>query len=332
MEFEFTDMPDLSELDGVVPVSSISTHWLEENNVTLDVLRLDQIHPEISGNKWYKLKNNLKLAIDQSIPNIVSFGGAWSNHIHALAAAGKHFQINTTGIIRGERSENLSDTLKDAEAWGMQLFFISRSDYRRKNDPVFLGELLRALSLEADKCLVVPEGGGNEQGVRGCQDILTSGQIDSSRYDEIWLACGTGATLAGIARSAPETLVQGVAVLKGGDFLNQDIRQFVDGCSDKWQLTTKYHFGGYARNTAELLDFIDVFESDTGITLDPVYTGKLFLALKKSILEGRVSSGSRLLAIHTGGLQGRRGIRSIGVRHGCGSGSTNSPGNPGRFQ
>ena len=306
----------IDSLDRPVPVNSVSTQWLDRAGVSLDVLRLDQLHPDISGNKWYKLRHNLEAAREQGKPVVLSYGGAWSNHIHALAAAGHHFGIQTVGVIRGERPGDLSAMLQDAVSWGMKLHFVSRKDYRQLREPDDRNrrrELLDQLQLSEVEVYPVPEGGGNAPGVKGCEEILAAGGITASDYDEIWLACGTGATLAGVAtsarRSGPDTRIVGVAVLKGAGFLNRDIQAFIRQPLPNWTLLTDHHCGGYARTHEALLALMDAFERDTGIPLDPVYTGKVLKALKERVESGGTGAfGKRLLMIHTGGLQGRRGF------------------------
>ncbi len=296
-------------LKSPIPVQRVRPDWAERGGVTLDVLRLDQLHARISGNKWFKLKYHLENARVKGIDTVMSFGGAWSNHIHALAAAGRLSGFNTIGIIRGEHQE-LTPTLQDAKRWGMALHFVTRIDYRRRYELVFQNELVEKLGYRPSEVLVVPEGGGGGLGVKGCEEILSAGGVDPCSYHQIWLACGTGATLAGVARSVGlKSLMYGIAVLKGADFLRHDITSLVGNVSANWQLNTDSHCGGYGGTTPELLDFIAQFELDTGIPLDQVYTGKVMLALKKKIVEGRLSKGCRILMIHTGGLQGKRGIK-----------------------
>nr|MDT0250154.1 pyridoxal-phosphate dependent enzyme [Endozoicomonas sp.] len=309
----------IDTLDKPVPVQPVATEWLNRAGVSLDILRLDQLDPEISGNKWYKLKHNLLLAKKQGKSIVLSFGGAWSNHIHALAAAGHRFGLSTIGVIRGEPVELLSATLADAVNWGMQLHYLSRSDYRRKHEPLFLAHLLSQSGLSENEVHLVPEGGSNPSGVLGCREILAAGGIAPGQYDEIWLACGTGATLAGISLAAsdelPGTQVKGVAVLKGADFLRHDIHQHIGQPLNNWSLLTDCHHGGYARTTNELLTFIKAFEDETAVALDPVYTGKVMFAIKHSLVESLKSAGlcreKRILMVHTGGLQGRRGMKRL---------------------
>ncbi|WOG26090.1 1-aminocyclopropane-1-carboxylate deaminase/D-cysteine desulfhydrase [Endozoicomonas sp. 8E] len=293
-----------------VPVERINTYFIRKYSIAVDILRLDQVDPLISGNKWFKLKYFLIEAHSRKIRTLLSFGGAWSNHLHAMAAAGYRFGFQTIGIIRGEKPAKSSAMLQDAERWGMRLIYVSRADYKKRYETEYQHALLKQLSLSLDQLMIVPEGGSGEQGVRGCEDILDAGSIQASEYDEIWLACGTGATMAGIIRSAgSDTRVRGVAVLRGAGFLKDDIQQYLSPTATRWNLELDYHCGGYGKTTPGLIQFILEFERETGVPLDPVYTGKLFFALKKMAQLGGLSGISRLLLIHTGGLQGRRGFR-----------------------
>ena len=278
-----------------VPVEPVKTHWLTKADINLDILRLDLLHPEISGNKWFKLKNHLRHAFRHHYHTVLSFGGAWSNHIHALAAAGKYFQFPTIGVIRGERPKTLSPTLKDAEKWGMKLHFVSRAAYRDKHVPEYLQQLLSELGVLSKDVWIVPEGGSGELGVNGCEDILLSGHVSADDYDQIWLASGTGATAAGIVRSAPlDTYVQSVAVLKGAGWMQEEIQQYLMSrksfCS--WAVDTDSHCGGYGKTTPELLDFMHSFSRETGVPLEPVYTGKMLFSLYRKVIAGAFSPGS----------------------------------------
>ncbi|OED46124.1 hypothetical protein ACH42_04065 [Endozoicomonas sp. (ex Bugula neritina AB1)] len=298
----------IESLNHLLPVQSVHCSWLSNTRVEVDILRLDLLHPDISGNKWFKLKHNIIEARRQGMNTLLSFGGAWSNHIHALSAAGKHLGMSTIGVIRGERSKTLSDTLKDAEQWGMRLHFVTRKAYREKQTELFRQQIFQELELPSGSVWWVPEGGNNALGAKGCEDILASGDINPKHYQQIWLACGTGATLAGVAHSAKHTLVTGIPVLKRGEYLKEGINQYISGRSRNWRLLTEHHCGGYAKVTPELSSFITGFERETNIPLDPVYTGKAMLALKKTIEAGRIEKESRVLMIHTGGLQGKRGF------------------------
>ena len=294
-----------------VPVHSVSPRWLEGTGIELDILRLDLLHPTISGNKWFKLKPHLQAAQKAGQGTVMSFGGAWSNHLHALAAAGKEFGFRTIGVIRGEQ-HTPSAMLQDAERWGMVLHYVCRSDYHRRYEAEYQQLLVEQLGYNIEETAVVPEGGSGVSGVQGCESILAAGHINPRDYDEIWLGCGTGSTLAGVTRSVKHAAkVQGVAVLKGADFLRRDIAGYLPDYGTKWALDTDNHCGGYGKAPAELLDFINEFELDTNIPLDQIYTGKVMLALKKKIGQGGMKNVSRLLMIHTGGLQGKRGIKKV---------------------
>jgi 1-aminocyclopropane-1-carboxylate deaminase len=259
-------------------LQDISPSWLPAN-IQATMLRLDLLHPEISGNKWFKLKYNLEAA---GTRRIVTFGGAYSNHIAATAAACGLMKIPCTGIFRGERPAVLSHTLQTAEAKGMQLEFVSREAYREKSIANY------------PDAYIIPEGGNNEAGIRGCKEIL--GLADTSQFTHILCACGTATTLKGLISTAlPHQQVWGYVVLKGAEYLQNELPQ-----TNNWRLVHDYHGGGYAKTTPALLDFINQFYRDTKIPLDIVYTGKLVHGFSQSVFP----EGSKILLIHTGGLQG----------------------------
>ena len=279
-------------------------------DIRLDVMRLDQTHPQISGNKWFKLKYNLQFALANGYPQALSFGGAWSNHIHALAYAGFQSGLKTVGVIRGERPAVLSAMLADAECWGMCLHFVSRQQYRDKYADSFLAQLRDQFG----DFLLLPEGGSNGLAVQGCHEIVALLDAQSRQYDLICCACGTGGTLAGIIAGKREGVtVWGVPVLKGGEFLYRDIAGLLDeaGVVDPggWHLVLDAHEGGYARVTPALADCLARFSQAHGFELEPVYTGKVMLALERMLAQGELPAGSRIVMIHTGGLQGLRGMR-----------------------
>ena len=270
-------------------------HWPEADSLPLavDVLRLDKLHPVISGNKWFKLKEHLALAAPDK--PILTFGGAWSNHLVATAHAAKQAGIAAIGFIRGEKPATPSATLQEAADYGMQLEFISRQLYLQKEDPAFQGELLRRFP----GAYIIPEGGGGLPGITGSGDILRI--TDTQSYTHIACAVGTGTTFQGLRRAAgPHQIIVGVPVLKGFDLLPFQGPNTI--------LLPQYHFGGYGRHPQVLLDFMNQFYRDTAIPTDIVYTGKLFYALKQSIREGLFPTHSRLLIIHSGGLQGNRSL------------------------
>lgn len=283
-------------------LEDVQDPWLQEHGIHLRMLRLDRIHPQISGNKWFKLKYNLRAAQAAGEDTLLSFGGAWSNHLLALAEAGRLGDLRTIGVVRGEESQAPSPVLQRCADAGMVLHHVPRGDYRRKHEAAFISQLRDRFG----HFYLIPEGGSNLDGVRGCADIVPLLGLDD-RPVTVALACGTAATLAGMLLALPESATAlGISVLRGEDTLSPQVAQCLQALGQTkpcpWQIETRFHCGGYARRTAQLLDFIEGFELRTGIPLEPVYTGKLMLALYRLIEEGRWPPGSELIAIHTGGL------------------------------
>lgn len=273
-------------------------------DVELYLKREDKIHPYISGNKYRKLKYNLIEAKKLGYKTLLTFGGAFSNHIAAVAFAGQEFDFNTIGIIRGEElvdKVNGNATLKFASECGMQFKFISRQNYREKEARKFIDQL----KSEFGDFYLVPEGGTNSLAVKGCEEILSS---NDDKFDYICCAVGTGGTISGLINSSkPHQKILGFPALKG-DFLSDNISKFVS--KNNWELITDYHFGGYAKVNEELIDFINQFKDEQNISLDPVYTGKLMFGVYKLIGNGFFKKDSKILAIHTGGLQGITGMNN----------------------
>lgn len=299
--------------------ANVLTQSFEIGDVHLSIKRIDLIHPEISGNKWYKLKYNLVKALESDHKTLLTFGGPWSNHIHATAAAGKIYGIKTIGIIRGEDYDKptalMTDTLRFAKECGMQLEFISRSAYAEKETEDFKGWLHDQYGIFH----LVPEGGSNFLGVNGCMEILSD--YDKKNFDIICCACGTGATLAGILISMQENQrAIGFPALKGGDFLKEEVIKhigyyFMDEAlaaeyGDRMEMESRFHFGGYGKWNDELLEFISEFEAEYQVPLDQIYTGKMMFGLLEKIRAGEFEKGTRILAIHTGGLQGKNSLIS----------------------
>ena len=272
------------------------------NSISVQIKREDLIHPFISGNKFRKLKYNLLQAKVENHETLLTFGGAFSNHIAAVAFAGKEQGFKTIGIIRGEElrgkiSEN--PTLKFAEDCGMQFEFVSREDYRYKNQTLFLENLKKKFG----DFYLIPEGGTNALAIKGCEEILTE---NDSTFDYICCSIGTGGTISGIINSIlPHQKVLGFPSLKG-DFLKDEIRNFVK--NDNWELITDYHFGGYGKVNEELIQFINHFYSQNQIPLDPIYTGKMVFGVIDLIQKNYFPIGSKILLIHTGGMQGVKGM------------------------
>jgi 1-aminocyclopropane-1-carboxylate deaminase len=270
-------------------IQTIPSDFFSEKEIEFSVLRLDLIHPQISGNKWFKLKYNLKEAKKLGHDTILTFGGAFSNHIHAAAIACQQEGFKSIGIIRGEKDSENNSTLSEAKKYGMQLEFISREEYKKRTDPGFIPSLKEKFG----ELYLIPEGGNNELGEKGCSEILP----DNNDFDFIFCAVGTGTTFRGIKRSIqPVQKLIGISVLKGAGELNSDPG-----------IISGYHFGAYAKHTGELLNFKKKFEDETGIPLDYVYTSKLFYAVNDLISKGQIPAKSKVLVIHSGGLQGNKG-------------------------
>ena len=272
------------------------------NGISLYIKREDLIHPFVSGNKFRKLKYNLLEAKTQNKDTLLTFGGAFSNHIAAVAYAGKDKGFKTIGIIRGDElrgkiSEN--PTLQFAENCGMQFEFVSREEYRLKGENHFLEKL----KMKFGDFYLIPEGGTNELAIKGCEEILTE---NDAEFDFVCCAVGTGGTISGIINSVLDhQKVLGFPSLKG-DFLQDEIRNFVE--TQNWELITGYHFGGYGKVSEELIAFINQFYAETKIPLDPIYTGKMVFGVIDLISENYFPANSKILLIHTGGIQGIQGM------------------------
>lgn len=276
---------------------------LEFPDVSLSIKREDLIHPYVSGNKFRKLKYNLLEAKRQNCTQLLTFGGAFSNHIAAVAFAGKQAGFKTVGIIRGDELLDQTDqnpTLQFASGCGMTFKFISREEYRFKNETAFIERLQE----EFGGFYLIPEGGTNDLAVKGCAEILTD---EDSDFDFICCAVGTGGTISGLINSAaPHQKILGFPALKG-DFLKKEICKFATEAAN-WDLITDYHFGGYGKINDELVQFMNQFFRQNQILLDPVYTGKMIFGVIDLIRKGYFPKGAKILAIHTGGIQGIEGM------------------------
>jgi 1-aminocyclopropane-1-carboxylate deaminase len=261
-----------------------------------------EIHPKVSGNKFRKLKYNIQDFRKSECKGILTFGGAFSNHIAATAAAGNILGFKTLGIIRGlELAKNIENnpTLKYANENGMKLEFISRVDYRKKNQNGFIKSLLR----KHPEYYIIPEGGTNDLAVKGCEEILCENDFD---FDIICCSVGTGGTISGIINASnPSQKILGFPALKNSS-IHKDICKFVK--QSNWKLIVDYHFGGYAKVNTELIEFMNDFKSKFKITLDPVYTAKMVYGVFDLIKKKVISNDDKVLVIHTGGLQGIKGM------------------------
>lgn len=272
------------------------------DSISVAIKREDLIHPFVSGNKFRKLKYNLLEAKKGKYETLLTFGGAFSNHIAAVAYAGKENGFKTIGIIRGEELQDKiteNPTLLFAQNCGMQFEFISREAYRSKSETSFLENLKQQFGA----FYLIPEGGTNSLAIKGCQEILTP---EDAEFDYICCSIGTGGTISGIINSVlPHQKVLGFPALKG-DFLKDEIRNFVH--NDNWELMNEYHFGGYAKVNPILIQFINHFYAEYKIPLDPIYTGKMVFGVLDLIQKNYFRAGSKILLIHTGGLQGIQGM------------------------
>lgn len=275
------------------------------NNISLYIKREDLLHPIISGNKFRKLKYNLEEAKNQNQKVLLTFGGAFSNHIVAVAGAGKEFGFETIGVIRGEElhdkiAENPS--LLQAQQLGMKFSFVSREQYRLKETSDYIEELRK----EFGDFYLIPEGGTNELAIKGCEEILS---YSDSEFTHICTSVGTGGTITGIINSSNVNQnIIGFSSLKG-DFLQNDIAKFAN--KQNWSVNCEYHFGGYGKVTDELIDFINNFYLEHHIHLDPIYTGKMMFGILNLIENNYFPPNSKIVAIHTGGLQGIAGMNKL---------------------
>jgi 1-aminocyclopropane-1-carboxylate deaminase len=288
---------------------------LADKKIGLYVKREDLIHPIISGNKYRKLFYNIQEAKQKGYKRLLTFGGAYSNHILATAAAGAEFGFKTIGVVRGEelgidlqKTLTTNLTLKAAHELGMEFYFISRSDFRLKNTVDFLTKIQEKFT----HSYILPEGGTNDLAIKGCEEILGE---ETEKFNIICSAVGTGGTISGIINaSLSSQQILGFPALKG-DFLKVEIENNKVNKSN-WKLITDYHFGGYAKIDKELITFINNFYKITNVLLDPVYTGKMFFGIINMIQKDKFKKGTNILMIHTGGLQGIKGMNIILAKKG----------------
>ncbi len=291
--------------EAAAAIQPLSPDWYKGKVRQVDMLRLDLLHPQISGNKWFKLKYNLLAAKAEKAKSILTFGGPFSNHLLAAAAAAKEFNISAVGIVRGHhRGGALTETLASCQDMGMELCFVGRENYARKEDPEYLAYLMK----KYDRPFIIPEGGANKEGRAGAEGI---GKLISAHYTHIAVSVGTGTTLAGLRTQLPnEQQILGFAPLKKGMYLRDKIGELLSEKNNKnWELFDKWHFGGFGKNTPELIRFMNEFYEINYIPLDIVYTGKMMAGVQQLIEERYFPAAARILCVHTGGLQGNATIK-----------------------
>lgn len=285
------------------PLQKIEEKFLKEKQISLYVKRDDLLHHFINGNKWFKLKYNLIKAVDNNINQLLTFGGAYSNHISSFSYSCKLFGFDGIVVIRGEKYHKLNPTLEFVANNGVNIHYISRKQYRSKYDDNLINELKN----QYGDFFLIPEGGSNQLAVEGCSEIASNIELD---FDYIVAACGTAGTLTGIAKSLKENQKAiGVAVLKGADFLIDEVRRLSQYLKLNFEILFNYHFGGYAKFNDELINFIKEFYIKHQIILEPIYTGKLVFAVYDLISKNYFPKGSKLVLYHSGGLQGYQGLK-----------------------
>jgi 1-aminocyclopropane-1-carboxylate deaminase len=292
------------------PLEPLHLDWLASAGIEVAILRLDRIDPLISGNKWFKLVEHLKAAERAGADGIISLGGAHSNHLHALAAAGKRLGFTTVGLLRGHPQD--TPTVQDLHAFGMQVHWLSYAGYRARHAPGFW----TPWQAQYPMLHAVPEGGGGLAGALGCAAIRqqVDGQLVNVGWDDFdawWLACGTGTTLAGLALGERgRRSLYGALAVPDDHGVAPNIELILAHATEPaagYQLVDASR-GGFAKVDEALLTFIEQTEQASGIPLEPLYTGKALLALKQHVESGGFAAGTRLIFVHTGGLQGRRGF------------------------
>lgn len=269
----------------------------------VDILRLDKLHPIISGNKWFKLKYNLNTALQDGFGSVLTCGGVHSNHLHALARAGQYFGIKVRALVRGYENVPLTSTLLDCQTMGMAFEFIDKKTYLNRYDPQWCQEQARRYN-----SYWIPEGGNNALGYKGCAEIAEA----CLNYDEIWLSIGSGCTFKGLERALPKTIyLKGVMAIKGGEALGGTLINEAH-FSERCDINYDSHFGGFGRCPNTLVELIRRYD-DLGVPLDPVYTSKLLSAFERDWLSDTLDKERKYLIIHSGGLQGRRGIAGLDI-------------------
>ena len=288
----------------MITVNSSPTHnvnWklADDLSVRVDIKRDDLLHPVISGNKWRKLKYLMEDAQKKGCLELLSMGGNWSNHLHALAFAGNSMGFKTRAFVRAHPGQELTPTLLDCKEWGMALEFTDRKTYAELRNRI----RWNAFSCEYPESYWLSEGGFSPLAIQGVEDIKSEVALD---YDYIFVGCGSGATVCGLTRAFPQSRVVGVAAFSGAEYLRGDLSTLLGEQVNNWVIDTEHHCGGFAKSTPDLEQLIQSIQQENTFELDAVYNGKVFLALQHWLQQRKLLAGSKVLVIHTGGLQGRR--------------------------
>ncbi|RDX35732.1 pyridoxal-phosphate dependent enzyme [Kangiella sp. HD9-110m-PIT-SAG07] len=283
------------------PIHAVSWKLADELSVSIDIKRDDLLHPVVSGNKWRKLKYLIEDARSKQSQHIISMGGNWSNHLHALAFVGNELSINTHAFVRAHKEQSLTPTLNDCQQWGMTFDFTSRKEYAELRQE----RTWDRYHEQFPNSYWIGEGGFSELAIQGVKDIACDVKKE---YDYIFVGCGSGATLCGLAQAFPSSRIVGVAAFSGAEYLQPQLKKNIATELDNWTLDTEHHCGGFAKAIVELEELISAIELNNDFKLDTVYNGKVFYALKTWLESGKLPLNSRVLVIHTGGLQGTREV------------------------
>jgi len=282
-----------------IKTEEISTSILKDKRINLYIKRIDLVHKHISGNKWYKLKYNIIEAKSQLKDTLLTFGGAYSNHIAATSFAAQSNGFKSIGVIRGDEGFSLNPTIEFAKSNGMYLHYVNRGDYRKKHTDVFINKLKEKFG----DFYLIPEGGTNKKAIKGASEILDKNDVQ----DFICCPVGTGGTISGIIRSSSEKqTIIGFPSVKGVESLEKTVRKYSN--KRNFRFINNYTCGGYARLTGELVDSIINFNINHKVPLDAIYTGKMMMGVLDLISKDYFPKGSAILVIHTGGLQGNQGM------------------------
>lgn len=284
-------------------IQPLDPRWYGDAAAAVDMIRLDLLHPVISGNKWFKLKHNLRYAIEHKYDDILTFGGGYSNHLIATAAAAKKYGVRSIGIVRGNyNTTELTPTLKACKELDMELFFISREEYAKKEDEAWLKVLYKKYS----EPYIIPEGGANDKGRVGAGEIA---ELIPEHYSHICVSVGTGTTFIGLRNNLLVTkTVLGFAPMKKGSYIAEEIAPLIRN-DNNWHIFDRWHFGGFGKWDNTLLAFMNQFYELNAIPLDIIYTAKMMYGVEALLKEGYFSKDSNILCVHTGGLQGNVSVQ-----------------------